>query len=246
MIEISRTDAQNFILSVQGIKSKDNFTSIIDVVKNIHNVQIDTISVVARSHDLTIFNRYPKYSEKDVWNLLEKKQLFEYWSHAICFLPYEEYPFYAWKMKNQEENLDRFWKKWITENKSIIRKTLDYIKKNGETCSADFQREDKKKSQGWWDWKKEKIALEYLFYIGKLMISYRKNFQRYYDLPEKVLPSNINTEPMNDNEIPEYIIRVISQSLGIISINEIKTYLGRLPSKILWQNNRKKILRYFR
>ncbi|MHA1355997.1 MAG: winged helix-turn-helix domain-containing protein, partial [Candidatus Heimdallarchaeota archaeon] len=61
MIEISREEAQRFIIDAQLLSHGNEVNSIVDVAKRIHNIQIDTISVVARSHDLTIFNRYPDY-----------------------------------------------------------------------------------------------------------------------------------------------------------------------------------------
>ncbi|MHA1505391.1 MAG: DNA glycosylase AlkZ-like family protein, partial [Candidatus Heimdallarchaeota archaeon] len=193
MIEISREEAQRFIIDAQLLSHGNEVNSIVDVAKRIHNIQIDTISVVARSHDLTIFNRYPEYQEKDVWKALEEKSLFEYWSHAICLLPIEEYPFYLWKMNYLEKNPESWWKKWIVDNKETAKNIYDYVRKNGPTSSSDFKRESK--VTGWWDWKKEKMALEYLFNKGKLMISYRKGFKKYYDLTENVLPANISTEP---------------------------------------------------
>jgi uncharacterized protein YcaQ len=63
---------------------------------------------------------------------------------------------------------------------------LDHIRTNGETRSSDFERTDGQKSN-WFNWKEEKIALEYLFYAGELMVRKRHNFQRIYDLRERVL-----------------------------------------------------------
>ena len=241
MIEISKEQAQRFITDNQLLTNRYKVSNIVDVTKRIHNVQIDTISVVARSHDLTIFNRLPKYQEKDVWRAVKEKKLFEYWSHAICLLPIEEYPMYIWRMKYYEQNPESWWKKWITENQTVLADIYNYVKKNGPTCSSEFKRENKNKVIGWWNWKKEKSALEYLFYIGRLMIAYRKGFKRYYDLAENVLPASISSEPLPKENLAKRLVQIIFSSLGLASFEELKSYLGRGFVRILWNNNRKKM-----
>ncbi len=244
MIEVPLEKAQNFILEKQGLRTKSPSKSIIDVAKRIHNIQIDTISVVARSHDLTLFNRLPNYQEKEVWKYVKDRKLFEYWSHAICLIPIEDYSFYAWKMDYLEDNISNWWNKWVVENKQLINDIYKYIKKNGTTCSADFKREEGKESQRWWDWKGEKCAMEYLFRIGKLMIDFRKGFQKYYDLTERILPPSIDKEPMAKDELPYFIVNTVFSSIGLGNFEEMQSYLGTSHVKFLWNNKREKIIQF--
>jgi len=246
MIEISREQAQLFITDNQLLTKRYKADDVVAVAKRIHNIQIDTISVVARSHDLTIFNRLPKYQEKEVWKAVEEKKLFEYWSHAICLLPIEEYPMYVWRMKHYEQNPESWWKKWITENQKVVADIYNYVKKNGPICSSEFKREDKSKIIGWWDWKKEKSALEYLFYIGRLMIAYRKGFKKYYDLTENILPASISSEPLPKENLAKRLVQIIFSSLGLASYEELKSYLGKAYVRILWNNNRKKMVEFLK
>ncbi|MCE7746169.1 MAG: winged helix-turn-helix domain-containing protein [Candidatus Heimdallarchaeota archaeon] len=244
MIEISREQAQQFILQIQGLTTDNSSLTLLDIIKRIHNLQIDTISVVARAQDLTIFNRKLDYQEGQIWKLLEEKKLFEFWSHGICLIHYDEFPFYAWKMEYKKENPSNWWRKWLPKNKDITNSVYKHVKKNGPTRSADFKREEIRKSEGWWDWKKEKLALEVLFDQGKLLIAYRKNFQKYYDLSERVLPSGINTEPLGKDELADYLLQTVCSSLGIVSCEELRHYIGMGVFRYLWKNNRKSILNY--
>ncbi len=246
MIEITRDTAQKFIIEEQGLGVSNSFENVLDVVRNIHNVQIDTISVVARSHDLILFNRLENYQEKEVWKWLKEKKLFEFWSHAMCLMPFEEYPFYAWKIKYNQKSLFGYWNKWIKINQSVMDRVYSHVKKNGLTSSTDFKKENPKKSEGWWDWKVEKMALECLFLQGKLLVAYRKNFQKTFDLTENVVPANIDTEPMSDDLLPEYLIKTILSSIGIANEEELKTYLGTEPAKYLWKRNKKAITDYLK
>jgi len=241
MLEISKKQAQQFILHRQGLTTDFSSLSLLDTIKRIHNLQIDTISVVARSQDLTLYNRKSDYQEGQIWKLLKEKKLFEYWSHGICLLPIEEYPFYAWKMEYNKENPSSWWGKWQTENQDIIKEVYNYVKKNGPTCSANFKREVGKKGEGWWDWKKEKRALEVLFDHGKLLIAYRKNFQKYYDIKERVLPTGIKTEPLVKDELADYLLQTVFSSLLLASYEELRNYIGMAVCRYLWKNNRNSI-----
>jgi len=109
MIEISLKDARNFILDAQGLRTSKPCKSVLDVARRIHNIQIDTISVVSRSHNLITFNRYSKYEDGSIWDYEKKGELFEYWSHAMCMMPIETYPFYAWRRKFYPSPRDKKW-----------------------------------------------------------------------------------------------------------------------------------------
>ncbi|MBD3190290.1 MAG: hypothetical protein GF308_06585 [Candidatus Heimdallarchaeota archaeon] len=244
MLEIDLPCAQQFVINQQMLLSEESSQSILEVIKRIHNVQIDTISVVARSHDLILYNRCNNYQTKEVWEYLKKGKLFEYWSHAACLLPIEEYPFYVWKMNYRKNNLRPRWKKWVIENQSIIDRIYNHVENNGATCSADFKNESSKAGV-WWSWKEEKTALEYLFNIGKLAIAYRENFQKYYDLTERVIPSNIDTKPMNEEELPYYLVKTIFTALGIGNYKDFRTYVGSGVTSYLWNNRKKAIENFF-
>ncbi|KKK43313.1 hypothetical protein LCGC14_0481960 [marine sediment metagenome] len=240
MVEtVSIEQLRKFILEKQGLRTENPVNSTLDVIHNIHNVQIDTISVVARSHDLILYNRVPDYKEKDIWKLLREKKVFESYSHELCLLPIQEYPFYKWIINYRNKNIGNRTQNWVNENKAVIDNIYNYVKKNGETCSSDFKSNTKSR---WWssDVKIESVALRYLFQRGKLLVSYRKGFQKYYDLTERVLPSNISSEPIDQSELTEHILNTILSALGFAGPNEILSYFGRSFQRAVWGNKEKK------
>ncbi|MGY5879176.1 MAG: crosslink repair DNA glycosylase YcaQ family protein [Candidatus Thorarchaeota archaeon] len=240
MIEITVEEARRLILDVQGLRTSKSCRSTIDVAKRIHNIQIDTISVVSRSHNLITFNRFPQYKEGDIWEVAKKADLFEYWSHAMCMMPIETYPFSAWRRKFYPGNRT---KKWAAENKDVIKQVYRHVKKNGVTNSASIG-ETKRGNTGWWDWKVEKRALEYLFTTGKLMVVYRKGFQKYYDITERVLSNQIDSEPMTDEEAAKFVVDSSLGSLGLGCYDDIRTYHNKLPSQKLWKGRKELIETY--
>jgi uncharacterized protein YcaQ len=243
MIEVSQEQAQRFILDVQGLRTEKPSRTILKVAKRIHNIQIDTISVVTRSHDLTTFCRLPSYKERGVWALERRGKLFEFWSHAMCLVPMESFPFYAWKMERLSKQTTGWMVEWGLKNRDTVETVYRHVKKNGPTQSASLGTR-KKGSNGWWDWKAEKRALEYLFTVGRLMVAYREGFQKYYDLPERVLPSGQDSEPMTDEQVADFVVQTTLGSLGLASYEDIKVYLGRMPARVLWKGSRTAIEGY--
>jgi len=241
---ISIDQVRRFILDRQGLRTEKLAHTTLDLIRKIHNVQIDTISVVARAQDLVLHNRLSDYKEKDIWSLERDKKLFEYFSHKLCLIPINEYPFYKWIIEYRSKNPGNWTKNWLKDNKKLVNYVYNYIKTNGETCSSDFKSSKKAKREGWWELKAENLALKHLFHSGKILISYRKGFQRYYDLADRVIPSKISSEPMDKTELPEHILNIIFSALGIASYNEFLNYLGKIFPKIVWRGNKQYVIEY--
>ncbi len=232
-MQVSLDQARRFVLETQGLRTPNPSKSILEVARRIHNIQIDTISVVTRSHNLITFNRFSDYQDGHIWKLQKDGKLFEYWSHAACLMPMETYPFYAWRRSFFPEELWISFRKWGEENKETIEHIFNRVKKDGVTNSASIG-ERKVKSDGWWDWKIEKRALEYLYTTGRLMVAYRTGFQKQYDLAERVLPAGADSEPLSNNEAATFVVETTLGSLGLGTLQDIRTYHGRLPARKLW------------
>lgn len=242
-MQVSLDQAHRFILETQGLRTPNPSKSILEVARRIHNIQIDTISVVTRSHNLITFNRFSDYQDDQIWNLQKDGKLFEYWSHAACLMPMETYPFYAWRRSFFPEELWSSFRKWGEENKEIIEHVYTKVKKDGVTNSASVG-ERKVKSDGWWDWKIEKRALEYLYTTGRLMVAYRTGFQKQYDLAERVLPSGVDSEPLSNDEAATFVVETTLGSLGLGNLQDIRTYHGRLPARKLWGSKKADVEEY--
>jgi len=236
MLEVSSETAKRFILDIQGLRTNQQSKSILSVAKRIHNIQIDTMSVVTRSQNLIIYNRFPRYREGEVWKYLEKGKLFEYWSHSLCLIPIEAYPFYATKMEHNKTTSKGYYERFGVKMKDTIREVLEYIKMNGLTSSSDF----KGQNLGWGG-SLESRSMQYLHYTGQIMIAFRKNFQKFYDLTERVLPSNIDTTPMDNSGVARFLVETTLRSLGLGNYQDIRSYLGRWPTLFLWNNRKSSI-----
>jgi uncharacterized protein len=188
---LSITAARNLHLAAQGLLTpppkNPTKQQVLDSIRQMAVLQIDTINVVARSPYLVLWSRLGNYQNVWLEELLEEGRLFEYWAHEASFLPIEDYHLYRHQMNSPQGMGWKFNHSWLAENKKEINLIKKHIRNNGAARSADFARRDGK-SGGWWEWKPEKRSLEVLFTMGELMVARRHNFQRVYDLRERVRP----------------------------------------------------------
>lgn len=215
-INLSKHEVKQVMLATLGLltppRRKAGKADVLAAIHQIHNLQIDTISVVARAHQHILWSRLGSYQTKWLEELHTEGQLFEYFSHAVCLLPIEDYPLFRALMREKFVGWDNI-RDWGHKNADILDQILDHIHQNGAVRSSDF--ESKESRGAWWDWKVEKVALEHLYYRGDLMIARRESFQRVYDLRERVLPT------WNDAQTPEYpvavreLIRKAIKALGV-------------------------------
>ena len=160
-------------------------------------VQIDTISVVERAHHHVLQARVPGYQPKMLDQLLHKREVFEYWSHAAAFLPMEDFR-YSLPYKHAIKSGQQHWFK--SPDQKLMQNLLDRIRVDGPLRSRDLES-PRKKGVGWWDWKPAKKALEQLYMQGDLMVSDREGFQKAYDLTERVLPAEVDASMPNEQGV---------------------------------------------
>ncbi len=193
-------------------------TDVLAAIRRMGALQIDTINVVARSPYLVLWSRLGNYDPSWLDQLLAEGELFEYWSHAGCFLPIEDYPLYQHAMATGHPRH----REWLTENSGVVAQVLDLVREKGEVKSADFKRATRR-SAGWWDWKPEKLALECLFTTGQLMIARRDGFQRVYALPETVLRGR-EFEPLPGPQARRSLAKRAIRALGVARSEWVPDY----------------------
>lgn len=225
-MEISRKSARRLMIEKQDITrfpESNNKKSVLDTISRLGCLQIDTISVIERAHYLTLWSRLGSYDKNFLDELAYKdKKLFEYWAHAACFVPYEDYRFYLHAMKVREDEMKVRFVKRTGKDVEVLDQVLARIKDEGPLSSKDFA--GPKRNGGWWNRKTEKVAMDYLYGAGILMVSDRISFQRYYDLSENVLPSWVDIEHPSDDDRIEFFIRKTLQCLGAIKPIDVRKY----------------------
>ncbi|MES2104342.1 MAG: winged helix-turn-helix domain-containing protein [Pseudomonadota bacterium] len=238
MTQLSLTSARALHLAAQGLlnppRGKAGKEHVLASIRNMAALQIDTINVVARSPYLVLWSRLGSYQQEWLDELLADGKLFEYWSHEACFLPIEDYGLYRHQMISPQGLGWKYNHKWLAGNADAVEQIRKHIKLNGAARSADFERKDGK-AGGWWEWKPEKRSLEVLFTSGELMVARRHNFQRIYDLRERVHAAwkdKRDLRPQIDGQ-REQVLKAI-RALGIAKAGWVADYfrMGKLDPQI--------------
>jgi len=228
-LKITRKQARELFLKKQLLA--DNITPIgkpgtYKIIDQLGYVQIDTISVIERSHHLVLFTRNPEYKHNHLHELQAKdKKIFEYWAHAASFVPMKDYRYYLPRMK-QKHVYGSWISNWIKENRKVLKIVRSRIEKDGELSASDFSDEPNRKRGPWGDWKPAKMALEILFWQGILIVKERRSFQRVYDLTERVLPKGLDLSMPSDKEEKEFFVKRALKALGVASEYDMRNYIS--------------------
>ncbi|HGF4013542.1 winged helix-turn-helix domain-containing protein [Burkholderia cenocepacia] len=235
MLTLSPAAARALHLAAQGLltppRRKATKSDVLDTIRRMAQLQIDTIHVVARSPYLVLFSRLGDFSPQWLDEHLAEARLFEYWSHEACFLPIEQFGLMRYKMLDPSGMGWKYAAEWHAQNRPEIERLLAWIRAEGPVRSADFAREDGVKGNGWWDRKPEKRHLEVLFTTGDLMVSERRNFQRVYDVRERVLPGWDDTRDLPPREaVLPTLLDYTCRALGVVRADWVADYY-RLPRR---------------
>lgn len=222
---LSKIQVQQLMLAGLGLLKTPNKKAVkqdlLTTVRQIHNLQLDTISVVARAHLHILWSRLGKYDPAWLKELHAEGRLFEYFSHGVSLLPIEDYPLFRSLMMQKYVGWSNI-RDWGEQNADVLEKILEHIHQNGEVRSADFK--NKQSGGKWWNWKIEKLALEHLYYRGDLMISRREKFQRVYDLRERVLPAWDDSQaPVYEDAVKALILNAV-KALGVANLSWAANY----------------------
>jgi uncharacterized protein YcaQ len=208
-------------LALRSLAPELQTHSVLEVVRRLGYVQIDTIAVVERAHHHVLWTRLPTYEASQLDRAQgEERQILEYWFHAAAYLPMEDYRFCLPRMAASRRRRDA----WFRAHKPLTQHVLQRIQAEGPRRAADFEAEPGHRAGPWWDWKPAKLALEYLFHAGRLLVTYRRGFQKYFDLTERVLPPHVNTTRPTPLAYGRHLIRRTLECHGLATENEI-TYL---------------------
>lgn len=218
---------QRIALAAQGLLQNQPYGRGIAGARNAINhigyVQIDTISVVERAHHHVFHSRVPNFEPTMANQMLVDGDIFEYWSHAAAFLPISDFRFslpYKHAIKSGQTHWHR------NPDNKLMGQLLARIRSEGPLRSRDIEANDSLKRTGWWDWKPAKKALEQLYMQGDLMVSSREGFQKVYDITERVLPSEVNTQMPTIDEFAAHMLEQQLRCHGFASLKGI-TYLRR-------------------
>jgi uncharacterized protein YcaQ len=222
---LSLQEARALALRAQGFGASI-LVEPFDVLDHLRVIQLDSVNVVARSHELIPAARLGPTSVESIRQAIYvDRRGFEYWGHAASWLLMEDYRYFLPRMTRMAER----WKAAGEQHAHLESEIIARIRSEGPLGAADFDAPPRTKQNGWWSWKPAKIVLEHLFARGDLMCSGRTNgFARLYDLPERVLPPGLDRSTPSTGEADRYLLRKSIAALGVATALDASDYF-RLP-----------------
>ncbi len=228
---LSMEDARRIALSAQGLRGARVVKGGVPaMLRRLGAVQLDTISVLARSHELVAYARLGAVGraklEQAYWG--PKSETFEYWSHAACVLPLQDWPLYAFR-RRQFVAKGRRWHLLEEKDKSCLE-VLARLRGDGPLTAN--QLGGAKKGGPWWDWSETKIAAEWLLDVGELVCRERRGFARVYDLAERAIPAELLSTDWTDEECAVRLVAAAGRALGVALPADLAKYHG-LPQALV-------------
>ncbi|MFF8634298.1 winged helix-turn-helix domain-containing protein [Streptomyces pilosus] len=222
--ELSADEARRIALRAQGfLGAPDRRSGVRGVLRHLGAVQLDTISVLARSHELIPYARLGAVGRRTVEEAYWKQpsqpaHAFEYWSHAACILPVEEWPHFAFRRRAYRAR--PLW------NHELPDGTYDQVVKQLRTEGPLTATElgGAKRTSEWWDWSGTKVAVERALMHGEVVCVERRGWKRVYDLAERAIPADLLGDEPDDAECLRRLVGLAGRSLGVGTRADIADY----------------------
>jgi len=224
-IDLSSAEARRLALSALGFGAKRPARASIAHVRatasRLGAIQVDSVNVLARAHYLPTFSRYGAYPMSALDELAHgKRELFEYWGHAACFLPIDLYPLMRWRMDSQIEA----WSGLDAKRKAYIEAVYREVVERGPISAGELSIAGKSTGP-WWGWSDGKQAMEFLFRQGRVAVAGRRNFERLYDLPDRVLPASVlEAATVTARDAKKALLVRAAAAMGVGTAKDITQY----------------------
>ena len=217
-LEISTADARKLAIAAQGLNGRRHRDPL-RLLRQLSAIQIDTISVIGRSHELVAFSRLGPVSRAELarawWG---RGQTFEYWAHAASIIPMELWPLFGWRRRRYARRHGPL----TPEQREIIARLRDLGPLTiGELGGARL-------APGWWEWSPIKSAVEHLLARGEVVCTERRSFRRVYRLTAQAVPPELLATDPDDAACHTALVGLAASHLGVATDDDLADYF-RLP-----------------
>lgn len=223
--KISRQQARDIWITAQkfdGFDAKSDSTTaaqtVANTIEHLGYVQIDTINVIERCHHHILFNRIKNYHQRDLQAAqAHEKSIFEFWTHALAYLPLSAYSHFVGDMKQFRAQKTGAWGQTCSPH--LLRKTFNRVRDHGPLSMSDIVEERAADSGGWGNQKPSKKAFEILFYQGKFAIARREGVKRFYELSERHFAWDNPPKESSNTARADYEIKRAIRAHALIELN---------------------------
>lgn len=245
--DLSAAQARRLALAAQGFgrprpRGRVDTRRLRRAIDDVGLLQLDSVNVFCRSHYMPVFSRlgpYPRPAlDRLAWHengdgktrRAGARDLVEYWGHEASLLPVELQPLLRWRMARADALAWKGVARVAAEQPELLEFVLGVVRDRGPIRASDLAAKGRRRAPGeMWNWSEEKTALEYLFFAGRVCAARRVNFERHYDLPERVLPRQVLEAPTpTQEEAQRQLLLIAAKRLGVATEADLGDYF-RLP-----------------
>ena len=240
MDRLSAGQARRMALAAQGLnRSRPDGASdrrhLRRVIQHTNALQIDSVNVLTRAHYLPAWSRLGAYSRDALDRMAYRdRELFEYWGHEAALLPISMHPLWRWRMTRAQNLVDRWGhiQQVLRDAPALVDHVMAVVRDKGPVSARDIAQAESRTKESWgWNWSREKTVLEYLFYAGLVTTADRRNFERVYDLTERVIPQAVLDLPTpSEDEAHRQLLLTAARSCGVATLADLADYFRlRVP-----------------
>lgn len=231
-LRIENKQARQLWLASQGLAAAPTGAlDVLDMIKKLGFVQLDTIQVVSRAHHHILWSRNQNYREPMLDKMLARdRSIFEHFTHDASVIPMEFLPMWKRQFRRKKEQMDR--PGWFKNRpqKSDRDAIKERIRHEGALCTHAFDTKVAGPKE-MWSRPPHKLALDYMWYCGELTTCHRKNFTKYYDLAERVFPEVFYSVDVADEEQVSWLCHAALERMGFGVPGEIQRYWDAMSAK---------------
>jgi uncharacterized protein YcaQ len=231
ILKLTRDESRWIATIAQGLDRrpltrKIRKSDLLETIDKLGCVQLDTISVISRSHETVLWSRLGPYDPQLIVDLYDPDlQLTEFWAHAAAIIPTSMLPLFRATMERYRGTLD-----WHSDpaNRATMDRVLNRIRDHGPLASRDFEVPegvDRASPWAWYGNKVERQALMELWTTGELVVRRReRSFARVYDLPERIAPDLWTSDCLSQEYRQRSFLSRAIRALGILTVNWTSDY----------------------
>jgi uncharacterized protein len=231
-VRLSAGEARRLALASQGFAEPREPGSspgwgIRRVFSGVALVQMDSVNVLERAHYLPAFSRLGPYPREAVDAAAHgaPRRLFEYWGHEASLMPVALQPLLRWRMERADAEAWGGMLRVSRERPDLVQRVLEEVRDRGPIAASELSERRPERSGRWWDWSDAKRAIEWLFWSGRISSARRRNFERLYDLPERVLPAEVlGTPTPAPEDAQRELVRIAARALGVAAERDLRDY----------------------
>ena len=232
---LSAAEARRLALGAQGFAEarRADGRALQRVLARTGLLQIDSVNVLQRAHYLPPFSRLGPYDTAalDRMSHYAPRRLFEYWGHEASLLPVALWPLMQWRMARASQDAWGGMFRIASEQPELVERLYETVRDRGPITASSLSEDVPRPKPGMWAWSDAKRALEWLFWTGQITSARRLgNFERAYDVPERVLPRAIVEAPVPEPDAAQReLLRISARALGVATATDLRDYF-RLPA----------------